>query len=63
MNKKIKSTTKQTPLEEAKIIGYMEGFSDGRNKIIEQFIKFNLLKKNWKTEYNKLYNEDGYWIK
>lgn len=51
-NTKLKVHVKQNPLDEAKVIGYVEGFSDGRLKIIEEFILFKLLKKNWKKVYN-----------
>jgi hypothetical protein len=51
--KKLKAIWKPNILEEAKTIGYMEGFSDGRNNLIEELIKFKLLKSNWKTSYNK----------
>jgi hypothetical protein len=61
--KKLKIAWKPEPLKEAHTIGYMEGFSDGRNNIIKQFIKFKLLKKNWKAEYNRQYKDDGYLIK
>lgn len=61
--KKKKVHTKQLPVDEARTIGYMEGYSDGRNDIVNQFIKFNLLKRNWKKEYNKLFKDDGYYIK
>lgn len=40
-------------LGESKIIGYMEGFSDGRNNLIEELTKFKLLKNGWKKSYNK----------
>ena len=52
--KKIPSTThKQNPLNEARTIGYMEGFSDGRNELIHELTKFGLLPKGWKKIYNK----------
>lgn len=59
----IKPTFKQNPLDEAHTLGYLEGFSDGRNKILEQLVKLKLLKKNWKKEYNQKCKEDGYLIK
>lgn len=46
-------THKQNPLSEARIIGYMEGFSDGRNELIHELTKFGLLPKGWKKIYNK----------
>ncbi len=56
MNKKkknLKVKWKQTPLEEAKTIGYMEGYSDGRIDIVKEFLKYKLLPKGWKKIYNK----------
>jgi len=52
MNKE-KNSVKQNPLDEAKIIGYVEGFSDGRIELIKELVKFKLLFKNWKAIYNK----------
>jgi hypothetical protein len=47
------SKTKNTLLDEARTIGYMEGFSDGRNELIHELTKFRLLPKGWKKIYNK----------
>ncbi len=59
----IKPTSpKQDPLIEAKTIGYMEGYSDGRNVLIKQLLRLKLLRKNWKKECNKFYKETGYLI-
>lgn len=38
---------------ELKIISYMEGYSDGRNEIIEELVKYKLLRAGWKKSYNK----------
>lgn len=50
---KPKTPPKTTLLDEARTIGYMEGFSDGRNEMIRELIKFRLLPKGWKKIYNK----------
>lgn len=52
MSKKLKVVWKPNILDEAKTIGYIEGYSDGRNGIIQEFIKFKLLPKGWKKIYN-----------
>jgi len=52
-NKKLKPTHKQSPLEEAHTLGYLEGHADGRLEILKELIKFRLLKKDWKGVYNK----------
>lgn len=49
-------------LEEIKTVGYMEGYSDGRNGIIDELIQFGLLIKNWKIKYNSK-TKFGYPIK
>jgi hypothetical protein len=59
-NKKLKAVWNPDILKEAQTLGYMEGFSDGRNEVIDQLVKYKLLKKNWKAEYNKQYKDDGY---
>lgn len=48
-----KTAPKTTLLDEARTIGYMEGFSDGRNELIRELIRFKLLPKGWKKVYNK----------
>jgi hypothetical protein len=55
MNSKtsLKSYVKPNFLDEAKLIGYMEGYSDGRLFIINELEQLKLLKKNWKKTYNK----------
>ena len=63
INKKKKSPVKfPTKLEEAKTIGYMEGYSDGKIELIKQLIKFKLLKNHWKTAYNKQIGKEGDFI-
>jgi len=59
-NKKI--VKKHSLLDEARVIGYMEGFSDGRNELIRELTKFKLLPKNWKKIYNKK-TEGNYLVK
>ena len=51
--RKLKAKWTPNPLDEARTIGYMEGYSDGRNHIIEELVKFKLLPRKWKKEYNK----------
>ena len=51
--KKLKVVWKPNPLDEARTIGFMEGYSDGRNDIITELIKYKLLPRGWKKEYNK----------
>ena len=53
INKKKPLVKLPTKLEEAKTMGYMEGYCDGKLEVIKHLIKFNLLKKHWKTSYNK----------
>jgi hypothetical protein len=45
---------KPHPLDEAKTIGYVEGYSDGRNDLLQELIEYKLLVKNWKKIYNQL---------
>jgi hypothetical protein len=59
---KTKTIPKTTLLDEARIIGYMEGFSDGRIEMIRELTKFRLLPKGWKKIYNKK-TEGNYFIK
>lgn len=63
ITKKIKQTNHSTLLEEAKVIGYMEGYSDGRNDILKQLSSFDLLKKNWKKSYNNKLTDTCYTLK
>lgn len=51
--KATKTPPKTTLLDEARTIGYMEGFSDGRNELVRELIRFKLLPKGWKKVYNK----------
>lgn len=60
--KKLKVDWKQNPLEEARTIGYMEGYSDGRLEIIRELAKFKLLLKGWKKIYNQK-SESNYKLK
>ena len=60
--KKLKAVWKPNPLDEARTIGYMEGFSEGRNSIIEELVKFKLLPRDWRKRYNKR-TEGNYLIK
>jgi flagellar biosynthesis/type III secretory pathway protein FliH len=62
MTKKPMVSWKQNHLEEAKTLGYMEGYSDGRLELIKELVKYKLLSKNWKKEYNKK-TESNYLIK
>lgn len=57
------SKTKKSLLKESQTIGYMEGFSDGRNSIIEQLEKFGLLKKGWKKSYKQKTNDTDFVLK
>lgn len=59
---KTKTAQKTTLLDEARVIGYMEGFSDGRNELIRELTKFKLLPKGWKKIYNKK-TEGNYLVK
>lgn len=59
---KTKTAPKTTLLDEARVIGYMEGFSDGRNELIRELTKFKLLPKGWKKIYNKK-TEGNYLVK
>jgi len=61
--KKLKVKWEPNPIDDAKTIGYLEGFSDGRNEILKQLEKFDLLKKDWKIIYNKEIKNEGYIIK
>jgi hypothetical protein len=63
MKKKLKVTWKPDILEEAKTLGYIEGFNDGRNSLLNNLIKFKFLKKNWETEYDKKMKNEGYMVK
>lgn len=61
--KKLKVTWEPEPLTEAHTIGYMEGISDGRITLLNQLEKFGLLRKDWKSKYNKNMKEEGYMVK
>lgn len=50
---KLKGSIKPTILDEARTVGYMEGYSDGRNSVLGELIQFKLLKNGWKRIYNK----------
>lgn len=49
---KIKVDWESDHLNEAKTIGYMEGYIDGRIDILKELDAFKLLKKDWKKTYN-----------
>lgn len=51
--KKLKAKWTPNPLDEARTIGFMEGYSDGRNELIKELIKYKLLINGWKNIYNK----------
>jgi hypothetical protein len=53
IDEKLKVMLKSNPLEEAKILGYMEGYSDGRLEILKELVEYKLLLKGWKKIYNK----------
>lgn len=61
-SKKVKVPTKTNPLEEARTIGYIEGFSDGRNNLIEELVEHKLLIRGWKKIYNEK-NKEKHFIK
>jgi hypothetical protein len=62
---KQKSTIKRIPkkrptkVQEAHTIGYVEGFADGRRETLESLDELKLLKRGWKTAFNKLNNDKG----
>ena len=49
----MKKNERSTALDESHLIGYMQGYSDGRLEIVNQFIKLNILKKDWIKTYNQ----------
>ncbi len=61
--KKLKVAWNSDPLMEAKMIGYMEGFSDGRIDLKNELVELKLLKGNWKKKFNHKHKDDGYMFK